>query len=61
MGLEEVLRACAGDEAEPKIGVQESTAHDLGTFKGGEGREAVGSGTDGSRVESSKGKRGSGK
>ncbi len=23
------------DEAEPKIGVQESTAHEVGTFKGG--------------------------
>ena len=35
VGLEEGLRAWTGDEAEPKIGVQESTAHELGTFKGG--------------------------
>ncbi len=35
VGLEEGLRACTGDEAGPKIGVQESTAHELGTFKGG--------------------------
>ncbi len=35
VGLEEGLRAWAGDEAGSKIGVQESTAHELGTFKGG--------------------------
>ncbi len=35
VGLEEGLRAWAGDEAGPKIGVQESTAHEVGTFKGG--------------------------
>ncbi len=35
MGLEEGLRACAGDEARPKIGVQESMAHEVDTFDGG--------------------------
>ena len=35
VGLEEGLRAWAGDEAGPKIGVQESTAHEVGTFNGG--------------------------
>jgi hypothetical protein len=42
VGLEEGLRAGTGDEAGPKIGVKESTAHEVGTFKG-EGR-ARGSG-----------------
>ncbi len=35
VGLEEGLRAWASDEAGPKIGVQESTAHEVGTFNGG--------------------------
>jgi hypothetical protein len=35
VGLEEGLRAGTGDEAGPKIGVKESTAHEVGTFKGG--------------------------
>ncbi len=50
VGLEEVLRAWTGDEAGPKTGVQESTAHELGTFKGG--GKARGSGV-GDRQEKS--------
>ncbi len=50
VGLEEGLRAWAGDEAGPKIGVHESTAHELGTFKGG-GR-ARGSGVGDRREKS---------
>jgi hypothetical protein len=50
VGLEEGLWAWAGDEAGPKIGVQESTAHELGTFKGG-GR-ARGSGVGDRRKKS---------
>ncbi len=61
VGLEEGLRAGTGDEARPKVGVQEAAAQKFGAFKVGEGREAVGSGTDGRIVGSSKGKRGSGK
>ncbi len=33
--LEEGLRAWGGKEAGPKIGVKESTAHEVGTFNGG--------------------------
>jgi hypothetical protein len=58
VGLEESLGAGTGDKAGPKVGVQESSAHEVGAFKGERGREAVGSGTDGRRVGSSKGKRG---
>ena len=57
---EEGLRAGTGDEARPKVGVQEAATHKVGAFESG-GRAAVGSGTDGRRVGSSKGKRGSGK
>jgi hypothetical protein len=57
--LEEVLVAGTGDEAGPKVGVEESTVHKVGAVKDGGGREAVGSGTNGRRVRSSKGKRGS--
>ncbi len=35
LGLEEGLRAWVGDEAGPKIRVQESTGHEVGTFNGG--------------------------
>ena len=42
VGLEECLGAGAADEAGPKVGVDESPAHQVGTFKG-EGR-ARGSG-----------------
>ncbi len=35
VGLVEGLWAGAGDEAGPKVGVQESSAHEVGTFKGG--------------------------
>ena len=60
VGLEESLGAGTCDEAGAKVGVEESTAHKVDPSKVGEGREAVGSGTDGRRVGSSKGKRGSG-
>ncbi len=35
VGLKEGLRAWPGDKAGAKIGVQESTAHEVGTFNGG--------------------------
>ncbi len=50
LGLEEGAWAWAGDEAGNKIGVQESTAHELGTFK--DGGRARGSGV-GDRRETS--------
>ena len=59
--MEEGLGAGTCDKAGAKFGVEESTADEVGSVEGGEGREAVGSGTDGRRVGSSKGKRGSGK
>ncbi len=61
VGLEEGLWAGAGDEAGPKVGVEESSAHEVGSFKGG-GR-ARGSGV-GDRWEKSgvfEGKEGIGK
>ncbi len=60
VGLEEGLGAGTCDEAGAKVGVEKSTADKVCAVEG-EGREAVGSGTDGRRVGSSKGKRGSGK
>jgi hypothetical protein len=63
VGLAEGLWTGAGDEAGPKVGVQKSSAHEVGTFKGG-GR-ARGSGVWGRRdlrrLGSTNGKRGSGK
>ncbi len=61
VGLEEGLWARAGDEAGPKVGVQESSAHEVGTFKGG-GR-ARGSGVGDRREKSGvfEGKEGIGK
>ena len=50
VGLEEGLGTGAGDEAGPKVGVQESSAHEVGTFKGG-GR-ARGSGVGDRREKS---------
>jgi hypothetical protein len=50
VGLEEGLRAWVADEAGSKIGVQESTAHEVGTFNGG-GR-ARGSGVGDRREKS---------
>ena len=47
VGLEEGLRGWAGDEAGPKIGVQESTAHEVGIFKGGKGARQWGRGQTG--------------
>ena len=43
------------------VGVQEAAAHKVGAFKSGGRARGNGSGTDGRRVGSSKGKRGSGK
>ncbi len=50
VGLEEGLRAWAGDEAGPKIGIQESMAHELSTFK--DGGRARGSGVGDRREKS---------
>jgi hypothetical protein len=61
VGLEEGLGAGLGDEARPKVGVQESSAHEVGAFKGG-GR-ARGSGVGDRREKSGvfEGKEGIGK
>jgi hypothetical protein len=61
VGLEEGLGAGPGDEAGPKVGVQESSAHEVGAFKGG-GR-ARGSGVGDRREKSGvfEGKEGIGK
>ncbi len=61
VGLEEGLRAGPGDEARPKVGVQESSAHEVGAFKCG-GR-ARGSGVGDRREKSGvfEGKEGIGK
>ncbi len=48
--MEEGSGAGAGDEAEPKVGVQESLAHKVGAFKGGE--RARGSGIGDRREKS---------
>ncbi len=50
VGLEEGLRAWAGDEAGPKIGVQESTAHEVDNFNGGGRARGSGVEDDGRRV-----------
>jgi hypothetical protein len=50
VGLEEGLWAGAGDEAGPKVGVEELSAHEVGSFKGG-GR-ARGSGVGDRREKS---------
>ncbi len=61
VGLEEGLWAGAGDEAGPKVGVEESSAHEVGSFKGGE--RARGSGVGDRRKKSGvfEGKEGIGK
>ncbi len=61
MGLEEGLRAGTGDGAGPKVGVEESSFHEVGSFKGG-GR-ARGSGVGDRREKSGvfEGKEGIGK
>jgi hypothetical protein len=61
VGLEEGLRAWAGDEAFlQELGSRNWRLTRPAPSKVGERREAVGSGTDGRRVGSSKEKRGSG-
>ncbi len=61
VGLKGSLWAGAGDEAGPKVGVEESSAHEVGSSKGGGRARGCGVGDRREKSGVFEGKRGSGK